>query len=172
MIINRSWCMPNKNTFEMIPVKNLIDKYYPTMFQSPQLWVDPFARNNQYRCVTNDLNMAMPTDYNLEALEFLKLFDKDSVDGVFFDPPYSPRQISECYKGVGKKVMMTDTQATFWTLRKKEIVRILKPGGLCLSFGWNSNGIGKKHNFEILEILIIAHGGAHNDTICTVEKKL
>ena len=25
------------------------------------------------------------------------MFDDESVDGVLYDPPYSPRQISECY---------------------------------------------------------------------------
>jgi len=39
-----------------------------------------------------------------------------------------------------------------------------------ISFGWNSGGIGKTNGFEILEILLVAHG-AHNDTICTVERK-
>ena len=28
MEINRCWCMPNKNTFEMKPVKRLIYKYF------------------------------------------------------------------------------------------------------------------------------------------------
>lgn len=40
-----------------------------------------------------------------------------------------------------------------------------------ISFGWNSNGIGKKHHFDITRILVVAHGGHHNDTIVTVEKK-
>lgn len=33
-------------------------------------------------------------------------------------------------------------------------------------------GIGKKNGFEIIEILLVAHGGMHNDTIVTVERKL
>ena len=41
-----------------------------------------------------------------------------------------------------------------------------------LCFGWNSGGIGKTLGFELTEILMVAHGGAHNDTICTVERKL
>lgn len=45
-------------------------------------------------------------------------------------------------------------------------------GGVCISFGWNSMGIGKKNGFEIIEILLVAHGGMHNDTIVTVETKL
>lgn len=67
---------------------------------------------------------------------------------------------------------METTQASYWSRMKDEIARILSPEGLCISFGWNSNGIGKKRGFEILEILLVAHGGAHNDTICMVEKKI
>ena len=33
------------------------------------------------------------------------------------------------------------------------------------------NGIGKTKGFEILEILTVAHGGQHNDTLVTVEIK-
>ena len=98
-------------------------------------------------------------------------FNNNSIDGVLFDPPYSPRQISECYKNVGRDVHMKDTQSSFYTERKQEVARIVKQGGIVISFGWNSGGIGKTLGFEIIEILLIAHGGAHNDTICTVEVK-
>ena len=53
-----------------------------------------------------------------------------------------------------------------------EIQRILRVGGKCISFGWNSNGVGKKINFQIERILLAAHGGSHNDTIVTVERKI
>ncbi len=48
----------------------------------------------------------------------------------------------------------------------------MKKDGIVISFGWNTNGIGKTKGFEIIEILMVAHGGSHNDTICTVERKL
>ena len=67
---------------------------------------------------------------------------------------------------------MTDTQSSFYGDRKKEVARIVKPKGIVISFGWNSGGIGKTLGFKIEEILLVAHGGAHNDTICTVERKL
>ena len=56
-------------------------------------------------------------------------------------------------------------------LHKKEISRILKTGGKVITFGWNSGGIGKTNGFEISRILLVPHGGWHNDTICTVEIK-
>lgn len=47
----------------------------------------------------------------------------------------------------------------------------IKVGGYAISFGWNSNGFGKNRGFEVIEILLVSHGGHHNDTICTVEMK-
>jgi len=38
-------------------------------------------------------------------------------------------------------------------------------------FGWNSCGMGDRHGFEQIEILLVAHGGAHNDTICLAERR-
>ena len=40
-----------------------------------------------------------------------------------------------------------------------------------MCFGWNSNGVGSA-DMEMIEILIVAHGGQHNDTIVTVERKI
>lgn len=91
---------------------------------------------------------------------------------MLFDPPYSPKQIKECYEGVGLKVTQAMTQSTFYSNQKKEISRIVKKGGKVISFGWNSGGIGKKYGFEIEKIILIAHGGWHNDTIITIEKKV
>ena len=83
----------------------------------------------------------------------------------------SPRQLSEVYKRVGKSVNMETTQASFWSNMKREIGRITKIDGIVISCGWNSGGIGKKYGFEIIEILLVPHGGQHNDTIVTVERK-
>ncbi len=169
MIITRGWAMPDHNTFSIKPIGILIDKHL-----TDGKWLDPFSRNSPYKnkTITNDLNTEFEADYHLEALEFLKQFDDNSIDGVLFDPPYSPRQISECYKNVGRDVHMKDTQSSFYSERKREVSRIIKPKGIVICFGWNSGGIGKSLGFELQEILLVAHGGAHNDTICTVEMKL
>ena len=67
---------------------------------------------------------------------------------------------------------METTQASFWSNMKDEIARIAAPGCIVVSFGWNSMGMGKNRGFEIVEILLVPHGGAHNDTIVTVERKI
>ena len=94
------------------------------------------------------------------------------VDMVLYDPPYSPRQVSECYKKLGMTVNMQTTQASYWGNQKKEVNRIIKDNGIVITCGWNSGGIGKKYGFEIVEILLVPHGGWHNDTIVVVERKI
>lgn len=169
----RIWAMPNHNTFSIKPIKQLIQR---CLNDNPGNWVDPFSRNTPFLkhpgMVTNDLNKDFPATYHLEALEFLKRFKSNSMNGCLFDPPYSVRQISECYKSVGREVHMQDTQSSFYGDRKREVARILRPGGIAICFGWNSGGIGKKLGFTLEEILLVPHGTCHNDTICTVERKM
>ena len=166
MEINRVWSMPNSNTFSIKAIGDLINKYANGVI------IDPFANSNKFATITNDLDPQYDTTYHMDALDFLKMFDDESVDVVLFDPPYSPRQISECYKKLDMSVDMKTTQASYWSNQKAEIGRIVKPGGYVITCSWNSGGIGKKYGFDIQEILMVAHGGWHNDTIVVVDKKL
>lgn len=165
--IERIWAMPNKNTFSIKPINDLI----LNEVNLENIWLDPFANKNKLATITNDLNPEFDTDYHLDALDFLKLFADSSIDGVLYDPPYSPRQVSECYNKVGYNVTWDTTKASFWGNHKREISRIVKLGGKVITFGWNSGGIGYTYGFEISKILLVPHGGWHNDTICTVEVK-
>lgn len=165
MQIQRVWAMPSPNTFEIAPIKNLIKKYLKGVS------VDPFANSSKLATITNDLDEQYDTDYHMDALEFLKQFPDRSVDTVLYDPPYSPRQVSECYKKCKRTVNTKTTQASYWSAQKKEIARIVAVGGYVITCSWNSGGIGKKYGFEIEEILLVAHGGWHNDTIVVVEQK-
>lgn len=51
-------------------------------------------------------------------------------------------------------------------------MRVMQPGGIVLSFGWQSVGMGKGRGYETIEIALINHGGAHNDTVCMAERKI
>lgn len=45
----------------------------------------------------------------MDAEDFLKS-RTEQFDLAIFDPPYSPRQISECYKSIGREVGMAGAQ--------------------------------------------------------------
>lgn len=164
--MSRAWAMPNKNTFSIKPITKLIKHYIKGIS------IDPFANQSRLATITNDIDTQYNTNYSLEALNFLKFFNDDYVDTVLFDPPYSPRQVSECYKSLGMTVNMQTTQSSFWGNIKKEIARITRGQGIVITCGWNSGGIGKNLGFKQIEILLVSHGGWHNDTIVTVEQKV
>ena len=169
MKITREWAMPNSKTFSIKPIKELVERYIDI---PGAIIVDPFANDCRYGTITNDLNPKFNTDYHMDALDFLKQIPDNHTDVVLYDPPYSLRQVKECYEGVGVTVTAEHTKASWRAKHLDEIQRILKPNGIALCFGWNSNGVGKKRGFEMIELLLVAHGGSKNDTICTVERKI
>lgn len=135
--------------------------------------IDPFAGNKRWATFTNDINPETAAKEHLESRAFLHNLELNNIkaDLILFDPPYSPRQISEHYKAAGLLVNQQDTQnAKLYADCRNYFRRLTDPGAIVLSFGWNSCGMGK--GFEIREIILVCHGGAHNDTICMAERRL
>ena len=170
MRISRTWAMPNKNTFDIPP----IGEFVKSRLANAMCSIDPFARDKQWATHTNDLNPNTVAAHHMDATDFLnKLADEGVVsDLVIIDPPYSPRQVKECYDSIGHKMKQGD--ALLGEVRKKlkaAICRTLGPDGVVLTFGWNTVGMGKTLGFRIEEILLVCHGSDHNDTICLAERK-
>ena len=173
---DRKWSMPNHKTFLIKPITELLIEEV-----NSGLWLDPFANECTFKnivedkdvnVISNDLNVEYKTEYHLDAVDFFKKFDDNSVDGIVYDPPYSVRQVSECYKKYGYEVTQETTRSDWWTKHKKEIKRVVKKNGKVICFGWNSGGIGKSNGFLLNRVLLVPHGGIHNDTIVTVEFKI
>ena len=141
MRIERIWAMPNKRTFTIKPIKELIEE------EIGDKYIDPF-----------------PFEYQEDAVDYLRRIEPHRY-GVF-DPPYSPRQLKESYKGKGEY----DTKSSTWSGWKDLMAE--KVLDKCISFGWNTCGLGINRGFEITRILMVCHGGMHNDTICTVEHRV
>jgi hypothetical protein len=161
--IERKWAMPNKWTFTIQPIKELLSEEV-----IKGIWVDPYCGQNgsKYAAVTNDLSQG-----GMDGVEFLKKQESNSFDGVLLDPPYSLRQVSEHYKKAGIKVTGWHTSAGNTSALKNEAGRVIKKGGKVICFGWNTMGLGKNRGFEMTRILLVPHGGSKNDTIVTVEIK-
>ena len=168
-VITRVWAMPNKWTFQIKPIAELLTRY----IGDGKGWIDPFAGMTSPAEFTNDLNPQRPTKYHLDALDFLMQLNDRKYKGVLFDPPYTPRQVKECYDEVGRHMEQDDALLGYKRGQYKALISpLIIPGGISISCGWNSIGMGKKFGFEILEILLVCHGSDHNDTIVTVERKL
>ena len=154
--------MPSRWTFEIGPIAEFVARHTV----GKQRIVDPFCGRSTLAQWRTDIA------FGPDAETFLRVLKLDGVraDCVIFDPPYSPRQISECYKAAGLPVTREDTQnARLYASVRALLAELLEPGGIALSFGWQSNGFGR--DWETLEILLVQHGGAHNDTICVAQRK-
>jgi hypothetical protein len=168
MIINRVWAMPNKWTFQIPPIADLLIKYVG----DGNGWIDPFAGMASPAEITNDLNPRMKAQYHLDALEFLKQLN-GQYKGCLLDPPYSPRQVKECYDSIGRHMEQDDALLGYKRGQYKSALSpLIIPGGLVITFGWNSVGMGEGLGYEIVEILLVCHGSDHNDTIVVVERKI
>lgn len=80
----------------------------------------------------------------------------------------------ECYSGIGRLHTNADSQyfSLNWKRERAVINDVVAVGGIVLSFGWHTNGMQQSGSYEIVEQLNVAHGGAHNDTICMAERKI
>jgi hypothetical protein len=158
--------MPNKNTFVIKPIQKFLHRW----LHDKKVIVDPYARDSKIGTITNDLNTKTTAQYHEKAEDFLNILVAKGVeaDAILYDPPYSPRQIKECYDSIGIKPTQQDTQdGRIKKLCRESIEKIIKPNGVILSFGWNSQGMGKK--FTHKEVMLVSHGGGHNDTICVAQ---
>lgn len=166
MNLQREWAMPSKHTFTIKPIAMLLQKY----IGDGSGWIDPFAGENSPAEITNDLNPNKPAKFHLHAKEFAEQLT-GQFKGVLFDPPYSLRQVKECYDAIGVKLFQEDTQR-FPQNVKEVIAPKIENGGYAITFGWNSQGFGRNLGFEMIEVLLVPHGRSHNDTIVTVERKI
>jgi len=167
--MRRQWAMPNSETFKVKPIKEFVMKY----LAASECSVDPFARNTNLATFTNDLNTDTTADYHLECEEFLSVLIEKNVEAdlLIMDPPYSPRQVKECYNGIGRRMLQEDAWGGRVRSRRRQLInKLVKNGGIVLSFGWDTNGMGGDE-WKIEEILLVAHGSDHNDTICMAERR-
>lgn len=167
LVLDRAFATASHWTFQMKPVKQLLARY----ISDGKGWADPYAGTARLAQFTNDLNPKQDTTHHLEAVDFAQVLP-NGLNGVLFDPPYSYRQITEHYREYGRKASAKDTSYNFYRRVQVALAPKIRLGGLAISFGWNSNGFGIGLGFEKLEILLIAHGLHHNDTICVVERKV
>ena len=163
--INRVWAMPNKWTFKIKPIKELLVKY-----NVGNGWIDPFAGMYSPAEITNDHREECNSKYHMDAVCFAKMVN-NGIIGCLFDPPYSVHEVKRHYDSLNRKYDFKNDPTCGFKPVKDILAPKIKQNGIIISFGWNSNGFGKIRGFEKKEILLVAHGGNRNDTIVTVEQK-
>jgi len=149
---------PRKYTFEQPKLREWTEgwcngKVLNLFAGKTRLNVDEFRVD-----VSNEFN----PDYLGDAYEFVSKIRK-KFDTVLLDPPYNIRKAREKYNGkyIGS-----------FTKIKNEIVRLVNPGGIVITYGYDSVGMSKSRGFKKLAICLVCHSGDHNDTIVVVEQKI
>jgi len=155
-----------------------------TKSSGKMLGIDGFARESFVHTnphfITNDLNEEFDCHYNLEWKDFcrnIKMrvdnFGLRSPDLVFFDPPYSLRQLKDHYDGIGKNLKLWQTH-NMWGEGKDMLASTMQVGSRVVSFGWTSSGFGKKRGFEKVELHVFEQVAREDrySLLVTVEEKV
>jgi site-specific DNA-adenine methylase len=118
-----AFAMPSRWTFSMPPVAEFLARHLDGCVAI----VDPFCGESTIAHYRNDLARG-----GIRAELFVcTLRERVKADAVIFDPPYSPRQIAECYKSVGQAVTPKDTQnGRLYREVRAARTDILVPGGV------------------------------------------
>lgn len=113
--------------------------------------------------VHNDINPDLG-DERLDAYDLTQWRDFEAAfDTVIFDPPYSAHQAVVSYNMGPRKQRVSHA---------RDVVEyILRPQGVVISLGWNSTGMSSGRGFTKQGLLLVNHGGSHNDTIVLAERR-
>jgi hypothetical protein len=144
--IERAWAMPQSDVTCIPAINQLLVEEF-----GDRTVTDPFYPNAVF--------------YAPEQLR--GLYD-NSQEAVLFRPPTTFRQAERYIKEHGMK---WDGRSSWWSDMKDEVARITQLGGVVISVGWDSNGLGIGREFQMERILLVAHGGHWRDTVVTVERQ-
>ena len=186
MIIQHWLTKMTNQPFSNKHVRRILDRYLrhhnEGNFPEPCVLIDPFARDSFTTqlpyALTNDLNSEMPTQYHAEANEWCEwlLTDRlgpNSVDLIFFDPPYSLRLLKDHYDHEDIPLERWQTWNMFGRA-KNACAKLLKVNGHFISFGYTTRGLARRRGFEKEQIHIFQSNKTPDsyDVLMTVERKV
>lgn len=168
MTFERIFEMPRKWTFQMPKTRKWVEARLEG--QTLNLFGGVVRLTHNYELahiIHNDINPANLNEGDLERDAFdLGLWrDYEGCFGtVVFDPPYSAHQAVVSYNMGPRKQRVSHA---------RDVVEyVLRPGGRVISLGWNSTGMSGGRGFEKEGLLLVNHGGSHNDTIVLCERRV
>lgn len=130
---------------------------------------DLFARNCRLGTpgLRNDIDPETPAENHLDVFEFLATIPAESLDAVIIDPPFSFNQAAKHYKNSAGKCL-----GVGWIPAVRRLAgEKLKRGGYMFCLGWDGNGAANREKFNLIEVIVCAHGQSRNATIMTIDQK-
>lgn len=110
----------------------------------------------------NDLNPDIDADTHHDVAELADHLDPQSFDTVVFDPPFDDLQAADKYDSLRADNVL----AAF-----RQFSQLLRPGGLVITFGWNSWGMRSHAGFDREETVLFQRGPVKRDVIATVDRR-
>lgn len=108
-----------------------------------------------------DIDESTQPDFVSDAFDFVRSWRGAQFNTIILDPPYNLRKAREKYQeryiGSFQKI-------------KEQVQYILNPGGRIITLGYDTVGMSRRRGFEKEAVIIVCHGGDHNDTLCVVER--
>ena len=131
-----------------------------------QMIVDLFARRCPWGTLRNDLDADYLeqgfTTHSMDAIDFLCTMNSNSADIIILDPPFSDRMNEDKY--VGRASLYTDPK--YMSDLGKQIMRVLRPGGIVVKAGFNSNRPSR--GLVLCSAYLSYYGASRNDVIYSV----
>lgn len=153
---------PNKWTFESDKIRHWCEKHLRGRVLNA--CCGPTKLHHEEEIVRNDIDEDIGTDYHVDATELSSHFGRE-FDTVVFDPPFSAHQATVTYNG---------TTTGYDTAMKREIHRVLRPGGRLVQFGYSTTGMPRKLGdveYRKVAAAIFNTLGRPNDILGTVDEQ-
>lgn len=130
---------------------------------------DLFARNCKLGSLNfrNDIDPETSSECHLDVFDFLNTLPPESVDAIIIDPPFSFNQAAKHYKNSAGKCLGVGWLTAVRRLAGEKI----KKGGYMFCLGWDGNGAANREKFNLIEVVVCAHGQTRNATIMTIDQK-
>jgi len=111
----------------------------------------------------NDINPDIPADTHHDVTAIDEHFQPDSFDTGILDPPFDAGQADERYQGFHARDIIA---------ARESLMRLVRPGGVLIEFGWNSHGAGAHHGWTREELHIFQRGPCLPDVFGVVDRNV
>lgn len=116
----------------------------------------------------NDIDIDRDADTHFDAVTVGERIDSNTFDTVVVDPPWSSKDDSPDF--TKRRDRYGDEYVDSYAQMKDGVESVLRPGGRCITFGYDSSGLGAGRGAIVEEIALINFTGNHNDAIAVVER--
>ncbi|GGL73685.1 hypothetical protein [Halocalculus aciditolerans] len=147
-------------TFEYVPARRLVEKNLRGRVLNA--CAGKTTLNHDGEIIRNDLNPDRDADTHHDVATIAQHFGPQSFDTIVFDPPFDEKQAETKYDGLHA----SDMYAALGQFNE-----LVRPGGVVLTFGWNSWGMRSFPAFEREETVLLQRGPIHRDVIVTVDRR-